>query len=189
MLLASFAVRFVSVLDERQCRLCAGLASLLCGRNGDQRAAAWLGLHLKTVAEGRRELVGDRLLPEHARHRGGGRKALATNPVLSTRLYAILEYGTVGSSMCDLRWIRRSVAKLASRLTADGFAISASTVRLWLESNGFSLRVNRNCLATTKRIDRDLRSSASPPRAKRTGRPAVSVDAKGTRLNNILFSI
>ena len=74
-----------------------------------------------------------------------------TNPALSARLRKLLANDTVGSPMGGLRRMRRSVARLA----ADGFAISASTVRRWFRSNGFSLRVNRKCLATTQHPCRD----------------------------------
>ena len=69
--------RFAGMLDERQRRLFAGLASVLCGHGGDKRAAAWLGLHPKTVAKGRRELTGGPLPPGRVRRPGGGRKPLA----------------------------------------------------------------------------------------------------------------
>ena len=67
---------FAGLLDERQRRLFAGLASVLCGHGGDKRAAAWLGLHPKTVAKGRRELTGGPLPPGRVRRPGGGRKPL-----------------------------------------------------------------------------------------------------------------
>ena len=76
--LAVAADRFVGLLDERQRRLFAGLLSLQCGHGGDKRAAAWLGLHPKTVSKGRRELArGPVALPNgRVRHPGGGRKAM-----------------------------------------------------------------------------------------------------------------
>ena len=74
--LATAVLRVVSLLDERQRRAVAGLAALLYGRGGDHCAAAWVGLHPKTVAKGRRELAGGRLLHGRVRRPGGGRKAL-----------------------------------------------------------------------------------------------------------------
>ena len=67
--LATATHRFADLLDERQRRLFAGLASLRHGQGGDEMAAAWLGLDPETVAKGRRELTGGPLPPE------GGRKA------------------------------------------------------------------------------------------------------------------
>lgn len=74
--LAAAIALFCSVLDEKQRRLFAGLASLLCGRGGDRRSAALLGLHRKTVAKGRRQLATGDVEPERVRKPGGGRKSL-----------------------------------------------------------------------------------------------------------------
>ncbi len=49
-------VLFLSVLDEKQRRLFAGLESLRLGRGGDRRIAEWTGLAPHTVAKGRAEL-------------------------------------------------------------------------------------------------------------------------------------
>lgn len=85
--------------------------------------------------------------------------------------------------MGGLRWMRRSVAKLAAQLTADGFAISPSTVRRWLKRNGFSLRVNRKCLATTQHPDRDPQfQRIAALLAEYAGCPVISVDTKKKEL-------
>ena len=50
-------------------RLFAGLLSMLCGHGGDTCAAAWLGLHPKTVRRGRRELASGKFEPQRVRKR------------------------------------------------------------------------------------------------------------------------
>ena len=50
-------ILFISVLDEKQRRLYAGLESLKLGGGGDKRIADLVGLHDNTVARGRRELL------------------------------------------------------------------------------------------------------------------------------------
>ena len=82
--LAAAIALFCSVLDEKQRRLFAGLASLLCGRGGDRRTAALLGLHRKTVAKGRRQLATGDVEPDRVRKKGGGRKSLQKKRVLYT---------------------------------------------------------------------------------------------------------
>ena len=67
--------RLVSVLDERQRRLYAGLESLRHGR-GDSRVAAELGMAPATVAKGRQQLLSGDYEAERTRKPGGGRKAL-----------------------------------------------------------------------------------------------------------------
>jgi len=69
-------VLFFSLLDERKRRLYAGLESLKWGHGGDRRIATLLGLHEKTVARGRRELVDQDCDHERIRKAGGGRKSL-----------------------------------------------------------------------------------------------------------------
>jgi hypothetical protein len=67
-------VLFLSLLDERQRRLFAGLESMLLGWGGDRRMAEVTGLDAHTIAKGRRELVAGDLLGEGVRRPGGGRK-------------------------------------------------------------------------------------------------------------------
>ena len=74
-LAAAFAL-FVSLLNEKQRRLFAGLWSMAYGRGGDRRAAAWVGLTRKTVRKGRRELAAGEVDPQRVRKPGGGRKPL-----------------------------------------------------------------------------------------------------------------
>lgn len=66
-------VLFVSLLDEQQRRLYAGLESLKSGRGGDRRIAELLGLDTGTIARGRRELLAQDVAVERVRRIGGGR--------------------------------------------------------------------------------------------------------------------
>ena len=66
----------VSLLDERQRRLYAGLESLRYGRGGDLRVAAQLGMAPATVAKGRQQLLSGDFETDRVRKPGGGRKAL-----------------------------------------------------------------------------------------------------------------
>lgn len=68
-------ILFVSLLDERQRRLFAGLEALKIGRGGDARVAALLGVDPHTVAKGRIELLGEDIDPTRVRKVGGGRRA------------------------------------------------------------------------------------------------------------------
>jgi hypothetical protein len=67
-------VLFVSMLDEKQRRLYAGLESLKLGYGGDQRIADFIGMDPHTVAKGRRELEERDVDIERIRKAGGGRK-------------------------------------------------------------------------------------------------------------------
>lgn len=67
-------VLFISLLDERQRRLYAGLEALKIGSGGDRQIADMLGLHPRTVAKGRHELLQQDVDGERVRRPGGGRK-------------------------------------------------------------------------------------------------------------------
>jgi hypothetical protein len=67
---------FISLLDERQRRLYAGLEALKIGSGGDRQIAELLGLHPKTVAKGRHELMQQDVEAQRVRRPGGGRKSV-----------------------------------------------------------------------------------------------------------------
>jgi hypothetical protein len=69
-------VLLLSLLDERQRRLFAGLESMLLGWGGDRRIAEMMGLDVHTIAKGRQELLAGKLHSEGIRRPGGGRKAV-----------------------------------------------------------------------------------------------------------------
>jgi hypothetical protein len=70
---------FVSLLDEKQRRLYAGLESLRIGRGGDAEIARILDLNVHTVAKGRHQLLDRDLEIERVRRKGGGRQSIKKN--------------------------------------------------------------------------------------------------------------
>lgn len=64
---------FYSTLDEKQRRLYAGYESLKIGHGGDKRISYLLGLDQRTVAKGRKELLGGDVDLDNVREPGGGR--------------------------------------------------------------------------------------------------------------------
>lgn len=66
-------VLFMSLLDEQQRRLFAGLESLRLGRGGDRVVADATGLDPHTIAKGRQELLAHDVLVARRRRPGGGR--------------------------------------------------------------------------------------------------------------------
>jgi len=73
-------ILFVSLLDEQQRRLFAGLEALKIGHGGDLQIAELLGLHPQTVAKGRRELQEHDVQFDRIRAAGGGRKQVEKKP-------------------------------------------------------------------------------------------------------------
>lgn len=69
-------IMFISLLDEQQRRLYAGLESLKVGHGGDKQIAQLFELNEKTVARGRGELLGNKIQFDTIRKEGGGRKGI-----------------------------------------------------------------------------------------------------------------
>jgi hypothetical protein len=67
---------FLSLLDEKQGRLYAGLESIKQGHGGDKKIARLFGLDVHTVAKGRKELWSGEIGLDKVRRTGGGRKSL-----------------------------------------------------------------------------------------------------------------
>ena len=70
---------FFSTPNEKQRRLYAGYESLKIGHGGDKMIADILNLDRKTVARGRRELLGGEVNVDIVRKPGGGRKKTKKN--------------------------------------------------------------------------------------------------------------
>ena len=67
-------VLFFSLLDEKQCRLYAGLESLKFGHGGDRRVAELLDLDVGVIARGRQHLLEQDVEVDRVRRVGAGRK-------------------------------------------------------------------------------------------------------------------
>jgi hypothetical protein len=73
-------VLFMSLLDERQRRLFAGLEALRLGHGGDRAVAEATGLDPHTIAKGRQELLAHDVLVDRRRRPGAGRKPVEKKP-------------------------------------------------------------------------------------------------------------
>jgi len=73
-------ILFVSLLDEKQRRLFAGLESLQFGHGGDSWVAQLLSLDPHTVAKGRRQLLERDLQLQGVRAPGAGRQSVKKRP-------------------------------------------------------------------------------------------------------------
>ncbi len=64
---------FLSILNEKQRRLFAGLESLKIGHGGDKKVSVLFGMDPHTVAKGRSELLSESIGIERIRKKGAGR--------------------------------------------------------------------------------------------------------------------
>ncbi len=67
-------ILFYCTLNEKQRRLYAGLESMKLGKKGDQIISELLGLNIKTVSKGKKELLDNSINIDTIRSSGGGRK-------------------------------------------------------------------------------------------------------------------
>jgi hypothetical protein len=67
---------FMSLLNEKQKRLFAGYESMKLGYGGDEKISQKVGLDVKTVSRGRKELLSKNVDIERIRKKGAGRPSL-----------------------------------------------------------------------------------------------------------------
>jgi transposase len=176
-------IELLDDLDERGRRRWAAVEARALGRGGIAAVARATGLSDRTIRNGVKELDDPHPLPKHRqRRRGAGRKPhAATQPGLHNALELLLEPTTLGSPTHPLRWTIKSTYRLAEALQAQGFQISATSVRRLLAALGYSLQANRKTREGEQHPDRDgqFRHIAERVAArKRRGEPALSVDTK-----------
>jgi hypothetical protein len=136
----------MSTLDEHQRRLYAGLESTKLGYGGDQRIALITGLHVHTIAKGRREL--EQAVPsDRIRAPGGGRwRVEKKDPTITRVLDRLVENETVGDPDHSIKWKSKSLRRLSTAL-GEPHPASPPTVGRLLTQRDYSRKVNRKMLS------------------------------------------
>jgi hypothetical protein len=170
-------------LDERGRRRWAAVEAWALGRGGITVVAAAIGMSDRTVRTGLKELDDPEPLPSHRQRRvGGGRRShRSEQPTLIDALDRLIDPSARGTPMSPLRWTCKSTRTLAAQLVAQGFTVSASTVRCLLAELGYSLQGNRKTREGRQHPDRDGQFRFIHARVlarKRRREPAISVDTK-----------
>ena len=170
-------------LDERSRRRWAAVEARSIGYGGITLVAKAIGMSDRTIRTGLKELNEPELLPaDRQRRAGAGRKSLQVEqPGLVEALNRMIDPVTRGSPMSPLRWTCKSTRSLATALTAQGFAVSASKLRQLLAEMGYSLQANRKTQEGKQHPDRDGQFRHINSRVlarKRRREPAISVDTK-----------
>jgi transposase len=173
-------------LDERSRRVWAAAESVAHGRGGISLVARASGVSRRAIAVGLAKLENKpvrsqrTLLP--VRRKGGGRKKAALkDPDLLSDLEKLLEPMTRGDPQSPLRWTCKSVRNLAVELRAQGHKVSHMLVAELLHQQKYSLQANRKTKEGSSHPDRNAQFEHINAQAKeflKSGRPAISVDAK-----------
>jgi transposase len=171
-------------LNERDRRLALAAEARSWGYGGIAAVQRATGVSAPTIRRGISELEtgGDPVPADRVRAEGGGRKkAEIANPELLGCLDALIEPGTRGDPMSQLRWTTKSTRNLARELTGMGYAISHSVVAKILRSAGYSLQGTRKTLEGKQHPDRDAQFrhiSSLAAAFLAAGDPVISVDTK-----------
>ncbi|MEO3863914.1 ISAzo13 family transposase [Acrocarpospora sp. B8E8] len=173
-------------LDERSRRLWLAAEARSLGYGGIAFVAAVTQVTTEAIADGMKELSGEKPLADGVRRPGGGRKKAEDNdPALPVALDALVEPVTRGDPMSPLRWTSKSLVKLAGELSAGGHRVSAAVVRRLLGEAGYSLQANAKTIEGAQSPDRDPQFQHIHDlvvAALAAGRPVISVDTKKKEL-------
>ena len=174
-------------LTERSRRLWAATEAMSLGRGGMAAVSRATGISAGRIARGIKELKSDERLPGRTRRPGGGRKSTIDKDVtLLCDLNALIEPVTAGDpDDSPLRWVAKSVRKLAAELQAMGHRASHTLVAELLHGLGYTLQANRKTREGTQHADRDAQFEFlnEQVRASQTrGEPVISVDTKKKEL-------
>jgi len=171
-----------SQADERGRRLFVAGEVMAYGHGGQSLLALITGMARSTIRQGIADLLAPPLPTGRIRRKGGGRRRLTDiYPKLLTTLKYIVEPVTRGDPMKPLRWVSKSLAKLARALAELGFPISPKTVANLLKELLFSRQVNRRSIEGKRDPDRNQQFEYIQKQlrtAERKGQPAVSIDSK-----------
>jgi hypothetical protein len=169
-------------LDERGRRLFAASQVRVLGHGGIAAVARATGIAPSTIGRGVTELDRAETRVARIRRPGGGRKRLAdTDPLLVSDLLSLIEPATLGDPERPLRWVSKSLEKLAAALRAMGHQVSADTVGRLLDQLGFSRQGNFKANEGRSHPDRDAQFehiNAQTLAFQAAQQPVISVDTK-----------
>jgi hypothetical protein len=172
--------------DERGRRLFAASEVRAAGYGGLAAVSSVTGLARSTIERGLKDLDGPPLARGRLRREGGGpRRKDERDATLLDDLRRLVEPVTLGDPVRPLRWVSKSLDKLASALADMGHSISPNSVRKLLTQLGFSRQVNRKADEGANHPDRNAQFeyiNAQVLAAQAAGQPVISVDTKKKEL-------
>ena len=187
--LKGFLGSLLPVLGERERRQVVGGLAVALGRGGQARVAEASGMSTATVYKAVQEvkgLVDDVVEPGRQRRVGAGRRSrLDEQPGLLMALDELVGEDARGHPEGPLRWTSKSTYHLQDELRAQGFEVSAETIRLLLPQMGYSLQAPVKTKEGRQHVDRDGQFGYINDMADgflAGDEPVVSVDTKKKEL-------
>ena len=174
-------------LNERGRRMFAAAQVRALGYGGAAAVARATGIAPSTIGRALKELAGGLVVRDRrARRPGGGRKKLSSRDAsLMSDLERLVEPATLGDPERPLRWVSKSLAKLAAALRAMGHQVSPQTVGRLLRQLKFSRQGNVKADEGRQHPDRDAQFQHINNRVlefQAAGQPVISVDTKKKEL-------
>jgi DNA-binding transcriptional ArsR family regulator len=174
-------------LNERGRRMFAAAQVRALGYGGAAAVARATGIAPSTIGRALKELAGGLVVTDRrARRPGGGRKKLSSRDAsLMSDLERLVEPATLGDPERPLRWVSKSLAKLAAALRAMGHQVSPQTVGRLLRQLKFSRQGNVKADEGRQHPDRDAQFQHINNRVlefQAAGQPVISVDTKKKEL-------
>lgn len=176
-------------LDERGRREWAAAEAIALGYGGIKTVHLATGIVPSTIGKGIREIKsGSTSEPTGRRIRktgGGRRKVEDVQPNVLQDLESLVEPLTRGDPESPLRWVSRSLRRLAKELQNMGYRVGRDTVHRLLKTLGYSLQANRKTKEGSNNPDRNAQFDYINERTKQqiaNGNPAISVDTKKKEL-------
>ena len=174
-------------LNERGRRMFAAAQVRALGYGGVAAVARATGIAPSTIGRALKELAGGLVVTDRrARRPGGGRKKLSSRDAsLMSDLERLVEPATLGDPERPLRWVSKSLAKLAAALRAIGHQVSPQTVGRLLRQLKFSRQGNVKADEGRQHPDRDAQFQHINNRVlefQAAGQPVISVDTKKKEL-------
>jgi DNA-binding transcriptional ArsR family regulator len=174
-------------LNERGRRMFAAAQVRALGYGGVAAVARATGIAPSTIGRALKELAGGLVVTDRrARRPGGGRKKLSSRDAsLMSDPERLVEPATLGDPERPLRWVSKSLAKLAAALRAMGHQVSPQTVGRLLRQLKFSRQGNVKADEGRQHPDRDAQFQHINNRVlefQAAGQPVISVDTKKKEL-------
>src|SRR5580693_3739776 len=173
-------------LDERGRRLHAAAEAIAAGHGGVAAASRATRVARSTIGRGLKDLRELGSLTGKVRRKGAGRPTVtAKDPTLLGDLRQLLEPATMGDPMRPLRWVSKSLDKLATALREMGHKVSASSIPKLLGELKYCRHSNRKTKEGGKHPDRDAQFeyiNAKVEEFQADDQPVISIDAKKKEL-------
>ena len=173
-------------LDERERRLFAASLARSLGRGGIKLVSRATGIARSTINRGLKDIDRGDCVDDRVRRQGAGRKSILTyDPSVLNDLRQIVDPATRGDPEQPLKWVSKSLAKLARALQGLGHTIGSTTVSELLEKLEYTRKGNRKTVEAANHPDRNAQFehiNAKVIEYQAASHPVISVDTKKKEL-------